>query len=78
MRHSRIRLGLALAVLCPMVLPGAARGQSDDVGDGDDRQCNGSWIDDGSRVLVAIVEKLPDGHLTVLVPMSPTPGIGVL
>ena len=33
---------------------------------------------DDSRMLVAIVEKLPDGHLTVFVPMSPTPGIGVL
>lgn len=29
-------------------------------------------------MLVAIVEKLPDGHLTVFVPMAPTPGIGVL
>ena len=32
----------------------------------------------GARMLVAIVEKLPDGDLTVFVPMSPTPGIGVL
>ena len=35
-------------------------------------------VDDQSRMLVAIVEKLPNGHLTVFVPMSPTPGIGVL
>ncbi len=31
MKHSKMRLGLALAVLCPMVLPAVARGQSDDV-----------------------------------------------
>lgn len=31
MKRSKMRLGLALAVLCPMVLPAVARGQSDDV-----------------------------------------------
>lgn len=35
-------------------------------------------MEGGARMLVAIVETLPDGHLTVFVPMSPTPGIGVL
>ena len=35
-------------------------------------------IGDGARVLVAIVEKLPDGHLTVFAPVAPTPGLGVL
>ena len=35
-------------------------------------------IDDDSRMLVAIVEKLPDGHLTVFAPLAPTPGLGVL
>ena len=35
-------------------------------------------MEGGARMLAAIVEKLPDGHLTVFVPMSPTPGIGVL
>jgi uncharacterized membrane protein len=32
----------------------------------------------GTRMLVAIVEELSDGNVTVFVPMSPTPGIGVL
>jgi uncharacterized membrane protein len=35
-------------------------------------------MEGGARMLVAIVERLPDGHVTVFVPMSPTPGIGVL
>ena len=35
-------------------------------------------VEGGTRMLVAIVERLPDGHVTVFVPMSPTPGIGVL
>jgi uncharacterized membrane protein len=30
------------------------------------------------RMLVAIVEELPDGHLTVFVPLAPTPGVGFL
>jgi uncharacterized membrane protein len=33
---------------------------------------------DDARMLVAIVETLPDGNLTVFVPMAPTPGLGVL
>jgi uncharacterized membrane protein len=35
-------------------------------------------VDDDTRMLVAIVEALPDGRLTVFVPMAPTPGLGVL
>lgn len=35
-------------------------------------------IDDRARMLVAIVEKLPDGSLTVFAPMAPTPGLGFL
>jgi uncharacterized membrane protein len=31
-----------------------------------------------SRMLVAIVEELPSGELTVFVPLAPTPGIGFL
>jgi uncharacterized membrane protein len=34
--------------------------------------------DNDARMLVAIVEKLPDGHVTIFVPMAPTPGLGVL
>jgi uncharacterized membrane protein len=30
------------------------------------------------RMLVAIVEKLPSGELTVFVPLAPTPGVGFL
>ena len=30
------------------------------------------------RILVAIVEELPGGELTVFVPLAPTPGIGML
>ena len=33
---------------------------------------------DGARVLVAIVEKLPDGSVTVFAPLAPTPALGVL
>jgi uncharacterized membrane protein len=32
----------------------------------------------GSRMLVAIVEELPSGELTVLIPLAPTPGVGFL
>jgi uncharacterized membrane protein len=35
-------------------------------------------VGDDARMLVAVVEKLPDGNLTVFVPMAPTPGLGVL
>jgi uncharacterized membrane protein len=31
-----------------------------------------------SRMLVAIVEELPSGELTVFVPLAPTPGVGFL
>ena len=31
-----------------------------------------------SRMLEAIVEELPDGHLTVFAPMAPAPGMGFL
>jgi uncharacterized membrane protein len=31
-----------------------------------------------TRMLVAIVEKLPSGELTVFVPLAPTPGVGFL
>jgi uncharacterized membrane protein len=31
-----------------------------------------------ARMLVAIVEELPDGQVTVFVPMAPTPGLGYL
>jgi len=34
--------------------------------------------DADARMLVAIVEKLPDGHVTIFMPMAPTPGLGVL
>lgn len=30
------------------------------------------------RIMVAIVEELPDGDLTVFVPLAPTPGVGML
>ena len=30
------------------------------------------------RILVAIVEELPEGDLTVFVPLAPTPGVGML
>ena len=32
----------------------------------------------GARILVAIVEELPDGNLTVFAPMAPAPGMGFL
>jgi uncharacterized membrane protein len=32
----------------------------------------------GARMLVAIVERLPDGSVTVFAPLAPTPGLGVL
>lgn len=32
----------------------------------------------GIRMVVAIVEELPDGHFTVFVPLAPTPGVGFL
>jgi uncharacterized membrane protein len=32
----------------------------------------------GTRMLVAVVEELADGSVTVFVPMAPTPGLGVL
>jgi uncharacterized membrane protein len=35
-------------------------------------------VADDTRMLVAIVEQLPGGLVTVFVPMTPTPGIGVL
>jgi uncharacterized membrane protein len=35
-------------------------------------------VGDDARMLVAIVEELPGGLVTVFVPMAPTPGIGVL
>ncbi len=31
-----------------------------------------------TRMLVAIIEELPGGELTVFVPLAPTPGVGVL
>ena len=31
-----------------------------------------------TRMLVAIIEELPDGDLTVFVPLAPTPGVGML
>ena len=35
-------------------------------------------VGDGARVLVAIVEKLPDGDVTVFAPLAPTPALGML
>ena len=35
-------------------------------------------VGDDARMLVAVVEQLPGGRVTVFVPMSPTPGLGVL
>ena len=35
-------------------------------------------VGDGARMLVAIVERLPDGSVTVFAPLAPTPGLGVL
>jgi uncharacterized membrane protein len=35
-------------------------------------------VGDDARMLVAIVEQLSDGRMTVFAPMSPTPGLGVL
>ena len=35
-------------------------------------------VGDDARMLVAIVEQLPGGQVTVFVPMAPTPGLGVL
>jgi uncharacterized membrane protein len=35
-------------------------------------------VGDDARMLVAIVETLPGGLVTVFVPMAPTPGLGVL
>jgi uncharacterized membrane protein len=35
-------------------------------------------VGDDARMLVAVVEELPGGLVTVFVPMAPTPGIGVL
>jgi uncharacterized membrane protein len=35
-------------------------------------------VDPDTRMLVAIVEELKDGNLTVFVPMAPTPGLGFL
>lgn len=35
-------------------------------------------VSSGTRMLVAVVEELPNGELTVFVPIAPTPGIGVL
>jgi uncharacterized membrane protein len=35
-------------------------------------------VGDDARMLVAVVEKLPGGDVTVFVPMAPTPGLGVL
>jgi uncharacterized membrane protein len=35
-------------------------------------------VGDDARMLVAVVEKLPDGNVTVFMPMAPTPGLGVL
>lgn len=35
-------------------------------------------VSPGTRMLVAVVEELPNGELTVFVPIAPTPGIGVL
>lgn len=32
----------------------------------------------GARILVAIIEELPDGNLTVFAPMAPAPGMGFL
>ena len=31
-----------------------------------------------ARILVAVVEELPDGHVTVFAPMAPAPGLGTL
>jgi uncharacterized membrane protein len=31
-----------------------------------------------TRMLVAVVDALPDGNLTVFLPLAPTPGVGVL
>lgn len=35
-------------------------------------------VTDDTRMLVAIIEELPGGDLTVFVPLAPTPGVGVL
>jgi uncharacterized membrane protein len=35
-------------------------------------------VADDGRMLVAIVERLPDGSVTVFAPLAPTPGLGVL
>jgi uncharacterized membrane protein len=35
-------------------------------------------VNDDARMLVAIVERLPDGNVTVFAPLAPTPGLGVL
>jgi uncharacterized membrane protein len=35
-------------------------------------------VADDTRMLVAIVERLPDGSVTVFAPLAPTPGLGVL
>jgi uncharacterized membrane protein len=35
-------------------------------------------VSDGVRVLVAIVERLPDGNVTVFAPIAPTPALGLL
>jgi len=35
-------------------------------------------VNDDARMLVAIVERLPDGSVTVFAPLAPTPGLGVL
>ena len=35
-------------------------------------------VGDDVRMLVAIVERLPDGDVTVFAPLAPTPGLGVL
>ena len=35
-------------------------------------------VSPGTRMLVAIVEELPDGDLTVFAPLAPTPALGML
>jgi uncharacterized membrane protein len=35
-------------------------------------------VNDDARMLVAIVERLPDGSVTVFAPLAPTPGLGML